>query len=311
MASQSAHANAIPRAGRCLACSGQQSGQMDARKTREPVSDHPIPSPATLPQQQSMQAINEALDEVLLSTPPKHQPPPQSASESETDEDTDMSTDTAQSETDEVPPPPTYKDTNWGAISVMVGVTVMVIGGGGSGNWGGGFCDELGVDVGLDMGMGMGDKLRRMGRKEKKERKEQDKIERFYLERGWVDFSKRKVHVGTTAAALGNNLAASWLTIATRVEQLEVIDWTGKGNLQSWRAKLDDTVDPTCRSCRRHVETGKHVALVCPRGEEIRRRWGNWEEMDEPRRWLKKVKDGGDEYMVDLVETFFSNLDLV
>ncbi|KAF8416879.1 hypothetical protein EV426DRAFT_703220 [Tirmania nivea] len=85
---------------------------------------------------------------------------------------------------------------------------------------------------------------------------------------------------------------------------------TGKGNLQSWRAKLDDTGDPTCRTCGRHVETDKHVALLCPRGEEIGRRWGNWEEMDDRKRWLKKVKDEGDEYTVDLVETFFSNLDL-
>ncbi|KAF8421831.1 hypothetical protein EV426DRAFT_671790 [Tirmania nivea] len=85
---------------------------------------------------------------------------------------------------------------------------------------------------------------------------------------------------------------------------------TGKGNLQSWRAKLDDTVDPTCRTCGRHVETGRHVALVCPRGEEIGRRWSNWEEMDERKKWAKKVKDGGGEYVVDLVETFFSNLDL-
>lgn len=51
--------------------------------------------------------------------------------------------------------------------------------------------------------------------------------------------------------------------------------------------------------------------MVCPRGEEIGWRWGNWEEMDEWRRWLKKVKDGGGEkHMVDLVETFFLSLDL-
>ncbi|KAF8418742.1 hypothetical protein EV426DRAFT_720464 [Tirmania nivea] len=86
---------------------------------------------------------------------------------------------------------------------------------------------------------------------------------------------------------------------------------TGKGNLQSWHAQLDDTVDPTCRTCGRHVETGGHVALVCPHGEEIGRRWSNWEEMNERKKWAKKVKDGGEVYMVDLVETFFSNLDLV
>lgn len=54
---------------------------------------------------------------------------------------------------------------------------------------------------------------------------------------------------------------------------------TGKGKLQSWRAKLDDTIDPTCRACGRYVKTGRNVALVCLRGEEIGRRWSNWEEM--------------------------------
>ncbi|KAF8419213.1 hypothetical protein EV426DRAFT_702095 [Tirmania nivea] len=78
---------------------------------------------------------------------------------------------------------------------------------------------------------------------------------------------------------------------------------TGKGNLQSWRAKLDDTVDPTCRTCGRHVETGGHVALVCPRGEEIGRRWSNWEEMDERKKWAKKVKDGGEVYMPGATRT--------
>ena len=58
------------------------------------------------------------------------------------------------------------------------------------------------------------------------------------------------------------------------------------------------------------METGKHVALICPYGEEIGRGWSSWEEMDEKKKWLKKVKDGEEEYTVDLVETFFSNLDL-
>lgn len=35
--------------------------------------------------------------------------------------------------------------------------------------------------------------------------------------------------------------------------------------------------------------------------EEIGRRWSNWQEMNERGRWLKKVKDGGEEYTVDLV----------
>ena len=58
------------------------------------------------------------------------------------------------------------------------------------------------------------------------------------------------------------------------------------------------------------METGEHIALVCPHGEEIGQRWNSWKEMDEKKRWMKKVKDGEEEVMIDLVETFFSNLDL-
>ena len=47
---------------------------------------------------------------------------------------------------------------------------------------------------------------------------------------------------------------------------------TGKRNLQSWRNKLEDTNDPSCRFCSNHIETGKHVALICPYGEEIGQR---------------------------------------
>lgn len=56
---------------------------------------------------------------------------------------------------------------------------------------------------------------------------------------------------------------------------------------------MDDTVDPVCWRCGRHEETGRHVALVCSYGEEIGRRWSTLEEMDERKRWLKNVKDGG------------------
>ena len=85
---------------------------------------------------------------------------------------------------------------------------------------------------------------------------------------------------------------------------------TNKGNLQSWRHKLNETIHLMCRFCGNHMEIDKHVALVCPYGEEIDRRWNNWEEMDEKKKWLKKMKDGKEEYTVDLVETFFSYLDL-
>ena len=56
---------------------------------------------------------------------------------------------------------------------------------------------------------------------------------------------------------------------------------TNKGNLQSWWHKLDRTNNPMCRFCGNHIETGKHVALVCPYGEEIGQRWSNWKSMDD------------------------------
>ena len=58
------------------------------------------------------------------------------------------------------------------------------------------------------------------------------------------------------------------------------------------------------------METGQHIALVCPYGEEIGQRWCSWEEMDEKKKWMKKIKDREKEHIEDLVETFFSNLDL-
>ena len=62
---------------------------------------------------------------------------------------------------------------------------------------------------------------------------------------------------------------------------------TGKGNLQS-------SDDPECRKCGRYAETGKYVALVCTHGEQIGRRWGTWENMDDRKRWAKKEKDERD-----------------
>jgi len=60
---------------------------------------------------------------------------------------------------------------------------------------------------------------------------------------------------------------------------------TGKGNLQAWRHILDEDTPDQCRKCGRYAATGKHVALVCIHGEDIGRRWGTWEQMDEPERW--------------------------
>ena len=58
------------------------------------------------------------------------------------------------------------------------------------------------------------------------------------------------------------------------------------------------------------METGEHVALGWTHGEDIGRRWSSWEEIDKKKKWMKKVKGGEEEYTMDLVETFFYNLDL-
>ena len=68
---------------------------------------------------------------------------------------------------------------------------------------------------------------------------------------------------------------------------------TGKGNLQAWRHILDEDSSDRCRKCGRYAETGKHIAVVCIHGEDVGRRWGTWEAMDEPERWRKGVKDPG------------------
>ena len=73
---------------------------------------------------------------------------------------------------------------------------------------------------------------------------------------------------------------------------------------------LDSEISDQCRKCGRYAETGKYVVLVCIHGEDIGRRWGMWEAMDEPERWRKKVRDPDGDYKVDLVETFFTDLDL-
>ena len=86
---------------------------------------------------------------------------------------------------------------------------------------------------------------------------------------------------------------------------------TGKGNLQAWRHKIRKTDSPECRRCGKYAETGKHIALVCTHGEHIGRKWGTWEGMDDRARCVKKEKDDKGWYTVDLVETFFSEFDLV
>jgi len=54
----------------------------------------------------------------------------------------------------------------------------------------------------------------------------------------------------------------------------------------------------------------RQVDFVCTHGEHIGRKWGTWEDMDDRARWAKKEKDEKGFYTVDLVETFFSQMDL-
>lgn len=65
---------------------------------------------------------------------------------------------------------------------------------------------------------------------------------------------------------------------------------TGKGNLQSWRAKLDDMVDPICRKVRKTCGDwqARSLGLSTWRGDW--RRWSSWEEIDEREKWAKKMK---------------------
>jgi len=58
------------------------------------------------------------------------------------------------------------------------------------------------------------------------------------------------------------------------------------------------------------METGKQVALVCTHGEDGRWKWSTWEDLDNRMRWARKEKDREGFYMVDLVEMFFSKIDL-
>jgi len=85
---------------------------------------------------------------------------------------------------------------------------------------------------------------------------------------------------------------------------------TGKGNLQAWRHKIGKIDNPECQMCGKYAETGRHIALVCTHGEDVGRRWSTWEDMDDRARWARKEKDEESLYTVDLVETFFSKIDL-
>jgi len=85
---------------------------------------------------------------------------------------------------------------------------------------------------------------------------------------------------------------------------------TVEGNPQAWRHTIGQADNPECRRCGKYAETGRHVALVRTHGEHRGRKWGTWEDMDDRARWAKKEKDEKGFYTVDLVETFFSEIDL-
>ena len=58
------------------------------------------------------------------------------------------------------------------------------------------------------------------------------------------------------------------------------------------------------------LETGKHKALICGNREWLGRRWSSWGRMYECKLWLLMRKDGDKEISIDLVEHFFSKLNL-
>ena len=84
-----------------------------------------------------------------------------------------------------------------------------------------------------------------------------------------------------------------------------------KVNLQAWRQqKLDKQTTQNAGNVEDMRRQGKHVSRWSVRTEEqIGRRW---EDMDGRKRWARNEKDAEGFFFctVDLVETFFSNIDL-
>jgi len=127
------------------------------------------------------------------------------------------------------------------------------------------------------------------------------------IEGGLKQAWKRKREEERRVKGAGIGRAVKW----NRMARVAYVQYrTGKGNLQAWRHKIGKADNPECRKCGRYAETGKHVALVCTHGEDKGRRWGTWEDMDDSARWARKESDREGFYMVDLVETFFSKIDL-
>ncbi|KAF8424974.1 hypothetical protein EV426DRAFT_701239 [Tirmania nivea] len=74
------------------------------------------------------------------------------------------------------------------------------------------------------------------------------------------------------------------------------------------QAQVHGDGDVSCRACGRYDETGHHLALVCGDGEWLGRRFGSWEDADNPSliRWREQVD--GKSVTVDLAEAFFARL---
>jgi len=90
------------------------------------------------------------------------------------------------------------------------------------------------------------------------------------MERGLKQGWKRMREEERRVKAAGVGMVVKW-NKKTRVVYVQY--GTRQGNLQTWRHKIGKAENSECRKCKRYVETGKHVALVCTYREDIGRRW--------------------------------------
>ena len=75
-------------------------------------------------------------------------------------------------------------------------------------------------------------------------------------------------------------------------------NWVGK----DWNLEVDSK-PLVCRMCGIDPETGNHIALVCPAGEWLGRRWSSWDKIHKER-WIEKERDGGRTVITDRAEGF-------
>ena len=102
--------------------------------------------------------------------------------------------------------------------------------------------------------------------------KKEDPTSPVITEGGLQETWKKMKREKRCMKGIGEGSAVKW---ERKARVLYVHCRTNKGNLQSWRHKLDNTADLTCRYCGNYTETGKHVALICPYREEIGQRWSS------------------------------------